>query len=324
MEINQFYYLFKQKKGALTVVLLLFLVVGAVLTVIQPFKYESKSELLIIKEMNAAVDPYTAAKSNEFLSNIFARVITSNSFFDEVKKSGAGIDFNYFPERADKKMKLWHETISAMAQGDSGIISVSVFHSDQNQAKLISDAINNVLITKNSLYHGEGDKVKIKVINEPVVSRWPVKPNLFLIFSLSLVFGFIFFVCYIILYPHRLDYDRMWQENHNIKNNAEAQPIKKNMLLESVLAPDENLEINNVSARGGSAFGGKNFSEAVNHNSAIPAAREVKSIEVSVQEQPKTASTPAIDESGNNELTYDDIVKRGNIGNIFGNQDLDE
>ena len=50
-------------------------------------------------------------------------------------------------------------------------------------------AINYNLITKNNYYHGLGDKVTLKVIDEPLVSNWPAKPNLPLNFGLAIVLG---------------------------------------------------------------------------------------------------------------------------------------
>jgi hypothetical protein len=242
-------------------------------------------------------------------------VIKTNSFYSEIAKSRSTIDFSYFPASADKKMKLWNKTVSAVAQGDTGIITVSVFHTDQNQAELISNAINNVLITKNNLYIGEGDRVKIKVLNDPIVSRWPVQPNLVFIFSMSLVFGFIFFVCYLMLYPLRMEYSRVRPENF-VRNGLNIQKENRDKLMESILAPEENIEIINSNVNN---YTKSNVEPPVREQSAAQPAPEIFT-----QEPDLKIPNQAHEETGERELSYEDIIKKGNIQNIFGNQDSDE
>jgi capsular polysaccharide biosynthesis protein len=283
MEINQFYLLFKQKKSIFAMVLLVFLVIGAILTVIQPFKYESKSDLLIVKETNIAVDPYTSAKANEYLSNILAKVVSTNSFFDEVARSGSDIDFSYFPARADKKMKLWRETVSATALNDSGIVSVSVFHTDQDQAMLIANAVNNILITKNNQYIGEGDRVKIKVLNEPIVSRWPVKPNVAMNMAISALLGLILAAAYLFLF--------LEPQNAYLKTN-------KNGRIESILLPMEN-----------------NF---ISRESEPAKPVMPKNLPFAAEPAPKPMAGAENISQTERELSYEEIIKRGDIRNIFG------
>jgi uncharacterized protein involved in exopolysaccharide biosynthesis len=153
-----------------------------------------------------------------------ASIVTSESFFYEALGSGYRIDQNYFSARPDKRLKEWGKTVSADAINDTGIISVNVFHKDKYQAAQIAEAVNYILKTKNGLYHGGGDKVSVKVIDPPIVSRFPVKPNIILNLSLAFALGLIFSLCYIYLLPEEKYDMRMlpkWRTLKKGNNNKE-------------------------------------------------------------------------------------------------------
>jgi len=67
----------------------------------------------------------------------------------------------------------------------TGVLNVSAYHPDAEQAKMLAGAAVNALSSKGWEYVG-GD-VTIKVVNEPIVTRFPVRPNV----VLNAVLGFI-------------------------------------------------------------------------------------------------------------------------------------
>lgn len=193
--------LLKQKRQTLFSIFLVFLLLGTIFTLSQDFKFGAKSQILVIQEGYGRVDPFAVSRSVEYLSDLFSRVVYSNSFFSLVLDSGLDIDRNYFGEDSTKQMKKWKKTVSAKSVENSGIINISIYHPDAYQAKQIALAVNSVLINKNQNYQGLGDSVKISVLDQPVISKYPVKPNLifnalFLI-GLSLFFGLV----YIYIFP---------------------------------------------------------------------------------------------------------------------------
>lgn len=189
-----------KKKMTIFFIVIIFLILALIVTVAQTFKYGSSSQVLIIQN-SVNPDPYSASKSNEYLSNILAKVIYSNSFFENVLSSGYAIDRGYFGQTIKNQMKIWAKTVSARALNDSGIIAIDVYHKDRAQADLIARAVIFTLQAKHGLYHGGGDSVAIKVIDEPITSNYPVKPNLILNFGLALALGFIFALVYVNLFP---------------------------------------------------------------------------------------------------------------------------
>jgi len=226
--------LIKQKRQTLFSIFLVFLVVGLLVLLTQDFKYSTKSKILVIQEGYGRVDPYAVSRSVEYLSDLFSRVIYSNSFFSFVMSSDFDIDKNYFGEDATKQMKKWKKTVSAKAIENSGIININVYHPDANQAKQIALAVNHALITQNQNYQGLGDSVKVSVLDQPVVSKYPVKPDLVLNFlfivGLSLLFGLV----YIYVFPEeKYSLNFFGKKKKNIErviNHTEINLSKNNVL----------------------------------------------------------------------------------------------
>lgn len=231
--------LIRQKRQTLFSIFLIFFVIGMLVVLTQDFKYGSKSKILVIQEGAGRVDPFAVSRSVEYLSGLFTRVIHSNSFFDSVMQSDFNINKDYFGQSSIKKMKLWRKTVSAKSSDDSGIININVYHKDNYQATQIALAVNHVLINKHQSFHGLGSSVKINVIDQPLTSSYPLKPNLvfsfLIIVALSLLFGLI----YIYLFPEK-KYDLNFFSSKKKKiNKALINQINNNL---------NNLEKNRIVA----------------------------------------------------------------------------
>lgn len=199
MEFNDFLQLIGKKRKTIYGVMALFLMLAVAVIAVQRFKYSSSSQLLVVQEYNGAVDAYTASKSSEHLSSVLASVVRSNSFFTKVMATGPSINSAYFGSSPESQIKEWGKTVSAQSINDSGIIAVNVYHPDRLEAEKIAGVVNYVLMTQHSAYDGAGESVKVRLIDQPVTSRIPVKPNIPLIIGSSLIFSFIFSLIYIYL-----------------------------------------------------------------------------------------------------------------------------
>ncbi|MEK7557601.1 MAG: Wzz/FepE/Etk N-terminal domain-containing protein [Patescibacteria group bacterium] len=233
MELFEFINILKNRKQTVLAIVLLTLLLVMVFTLIQPFKYGATLKVLVIQNFSANIDPYTASKSNEYLSNVLARVIYSNSFYNNILASGFNVDKNYFLGDVEKQMKKWAKTINAKVINDSGIINVNVYHSSRIQAKQIAKSISYILQTKHTLYHGGGNNVKVQIIDEPIVSRFPVKPNIILNLTLGLIIGLFLSFSYIYLFPEeRFDVIRLFEKSKKRKRSANNFLSVKNDLQE--------------------------------------------------------------------------------------------
>ncbi len=201
MEFHEFLNLIARKRKKVYGIIALFLIIAAGVIAVQRFKYSSKSQLLVVQEYSSPVDVYTASKSSEHLSSVLASVVTSNSFFTKVLATGPTINAEYFGDNGKDQMKQWSRTVTAKSINDSGIIAITVYHPNRAEAEKIAGAINYVLMTQHGAYDGANDAVKVRLIDQPVTSSFPVKPNIPLIAGLAVALGLVFSLIYIYLLP---------------------------------------------------------------------------------------------------------------------------
>lgn len=200
MDTKDFIKLFKRRKTTVISITLTFVIIGLVITLAQPLKYSSKSRLLILQP-NTTADAYTIARSNEYVGGLISEVIYSGSFLDSLKSSNAIFDRNYFNSNYKENVKKWGKTIFARSSGATGVIDIEVYHTNPEEAKRISLAVNNLIISGQSPYKFDPNATKINVIDEPVVSTFPVKPNIPVNLAISILFGFLAGCSYVYLFP---------------------------------------------------------------------------------------------------------------------------
>lgn len=238
MDIHQFLNLTGKKKQTLAALLLIFLAAAIIFSAVQPFKYNSNLKLLTIVSFKETVDPYTASRSNEYLSNLLARIVISGTFFEKIKDSGFNIDKNYFSGNEKKQMKKWGQTVKAKSIADTGMISIDVYHTDRAQAEEIAKAVAYTLQTTNSQYHGFGNSVEIKIIDEPLTSNYPVLPSVPLNLGLAVAFAIIFFLCYIYLFPEERYDIRLWpKKSTQAKASEDKSSFTPDLANDPVFAP---------------------------------------------------------------------------------------
>ena len=201
MTLSDFFRAIGKKKQTVILIMVIFILVSVLVTVIQPFKYGSSLKLLTVHSFKENTDPYIASKSNEYLSNLLAKIVSTNSFFAKIKESGFNIDKDYFRGNEKRQIRKWENTARAKSIGDTGIIALDVYHTDREQAEQIARAIAYTLQTDHVLYHGFGKNVSIKIIDKPITSTFPVKPNIILNLALAIVFSIVFSLSYVYLFP---------------------------------------------------------------------------------------------------------------------------
>lgn len=223
LKTTDFIDLYDRKKQTVFSIVFMMFIFSLLFTFVQPLKYSTESSMMMVQSFNAGVDPYTVSKSNEYLSNVLSNVVLSGKFYDDVMASGFDIDQSYFKADPKKRMKNWTQTVSAKAVSDTGIINIGVYHVDKHQSSQIARAINFVLQTKHSDYHGSGSNVTIKIIDQPITSTLIAKPNIPLNLGLGLVLGFILGLYYIYLFPEeRYDFKlflKKKKKNNNKKKD---------------------------------------------------------------------------------------------------------
>jgi len=253
MDTKDFLQLFKKRKTTVISITLIFVIIGLIITLLQPLKYSSKSRLLILQ--NTSSDAYTVSKSNEYVGGLISEVIYSGSFLDSLKASNSIFDRNYFNSSYKENVKKWGETVYAKSSGSTGVIDIEIYHTNPEEAKNISNAVNQLIISGQSPYKFNPDQTKISIIDEPVVSSFPVKPNIPLNLSLSLLFGFLAGCSYIYLFPKERVSEKLAKElfgnqepivKHHVHKTAPVfEPVASTPMYSQTVVP-ENLPIFSV------------------------------------------------------------------------------
>ena len=186
-------FLEKIKERWQTIFVVTILITGIVFSVsafLTP-QYGSKISILVIQSQpNDKVDAYSAAKSAEYLSDILAKVIYSDSFMQKILEAPSGAELN-LPSGAEDKKEYWRKKIDVKRINNTGIIEVTAFDRDRTNAEKIAEAISWAYGVKGNEYHGGGDRVRIEKIDGPITSTNPAKPNILLNTLLGIIIGLI-------------------------------------------------------------------------------------------------------------------------------------
>lgn len=216
MTFLQFLKLIKAKAATIFTFILVGLILATIFCFLSPLKYTSGARLLVV---SSAANLQDAAQPGDYVSSLLSKVAYSGDFFNQVAAANLGVDESYFGSTANQQLKLWAKTISVKSVAGTGIIEVAAFHPNQDQAGKIAAAVSQVLINKNGDYHGLGNSISIKMLDQPLNSTWPNQPNIFLVLILAGLLGALLGITYGYLLPPA-EYDlRLWprrQRNNKI------------------------------------------------------------------------------------------------------------
>jgi len=312
MEFQEFLKVVSNKKQTIVSVVLLFVALTAVLTFIQPFKYSSQTKILVVQTAPEGIDPYQVAKANEYVANTLSKVIISNSFFNEVLNTGFNINKNYFPTDPKKQLKEWKNTVSANSSNNSGLIDVVVFHRDKYQADQIIRGINAVIKEKHQYYHGSGDQVNVRVIDQPFSSSFPVKPNIPVNFATGIIMGLIFALTYIYLFPEKsynLSLYNKKRKKYEDEVDDDEQEIRK-MEVKEAISRLHNRSIESVMEP-------EHIKEDIQQNLDYQNQQRMRQEYYARKNSQRIAERKIPDKNETKKLSYEDIVGKGDMGNVF-------
>jgi len=155
-------------------------IVAAVgLSLIRPLEYRSSIRLLITQE-SVSADAYTASRSAERVADDLSGIVFTTAFFDQVLNAHFSIDEAQFPSadtKQAKRRKAWQEMITTSVERGTGLLSIDAYNRDPEQARQISQAIAFVL-TQQGWRYTSGGNISVRLVDEPLVSQYPVRPNL--------------------------------------------------------------------------------------------------------------------------------------------------
>jgi capsular polysaccharide biosynthesis protein len=179
-------------------IIALFGVLGAIFAIVLtlllpiPLEYRADTQVLIISESRYGVDAYTAAKSAERIGENLAQVVQTSDFYNKVFALGSiNLDqskYQNIPEH--KRRKLWQKNVSASVVFGTSVITFSAYHENPEQARNMSGALAQTMLTHARDYVG-GD-IQMRVVNQPVVTEYPVRPSMTMVALFGVLIGLLF------------------------------------------------------------------------------------------------------------------------------------
>lgn len=156
---------------------LLGLVLAMIISFVQPLRYSSTVRLLILQDLGSSVDAYTASRSEERIAEDLSTIIYTSTFFDQVFSSGFPLSKKNFPNNDIKRRKEWARTVDATVAHGTGLLTIAAYNTDVTQAEQMVRAISSVL-TQHVKEYTSGGNVEMRLVDAPLNSQWPVKPNI--------------------------------------------------------------------------------------------------------------------------------------------------
>lgn len=189
--------------GWLTILLsgIIGMALAVVLSFLRPLEYSSTTQILITQELGA-VDAYTASRSAERIADDLANIVYTSTFFDKVLASGYNVDSTYFSTDATKRRTEWQDAVNATVSRSSGLLSITAYHPDVTQAQELAQAVAYVLTTQGWTYTSGGN-ITVQVVDEPLNSRYPVRPNLLINGLSGLILGLLGATGYLLISSER-------------------------------------------------------------------------------------------------------------------------
>lgn len=180
MQHKRAVYALKKQWRLLLVVGIILAGVSGVVSALLPLEYRAEADVLVISKSRYGVDPYTIVKSAERVGENLAEIMTTDDFFEKVlEEAGTQIDASPFENVSDRvRRRRWSQSVQGEVVYGTSVLKIRTFHTDPGSAAALAAGVASTLSSRGWEYVG-GD-VDIRVVNNPAVSRYPVRPNIIL------------------------------------------------------------------------------------------------------------------------------------------------
>lgn len=147
------------------------------LAVFKTPEYSAEVDLLIVQQYTIN-DPFTATKSATAVRDNLADIIHTTSFYNQVRESGR-IELSALealPE--EEKREQWEKIVETESSASSPSLKIVGYDESQSQAEAIASGVAQTLVEHGKEYHSSPDTITLRVIDDPIVSNYPTRPNL--------------------------------------------------------------------------------------------------------------------------------------------------
>lgn len=159
------------------------------LSLFLPLEYRADTQLLIIARQQYGVDPFTVSKSAERVADTLSNTIETDAFFNQVLENSAigNLREEYDQMDARERREAWNKAIDGNSVFGTNLMNISAFDTDPERAQMLAAAVADTVVKNGSNF--VGTLVEVRIVNQPIATKFPVRPNLPLNFLLGFVIG---------------------------------------------------------------------------------------------------------------------------------------
>lgn len=191
---------FKLRWKAMVVIFIMIIGITVLITFLQPFEYKASARFLVVPVQEQSFDAFEAAKAAERFGETLSQIVYTSAFSEMVLSSDIDtFDHSRFSTNETAKRKEWTQKIQTQVARETGMITVDVFDENSTQAEGILQAISFFVTTQSEQYHGAGKNIRVEVVDSPLTSEKPVRPNVFLNIFISFVASIFASIAYVLL-----------------------------------------------------------------------------------------------------------------------------
>lgn len=160
----------------------------AAVTFVMPKQYSSTMRLLVVQANVAGLDPYTAVKSTEQIAGNVRELVYTSLVANRVLSETSGFVSSYFSEDEYNRRKEWQKAVEVGVVPGTGILAVSAYHPNREQARLLVEGVARQIIEQTPNF---GYNAQARIIDTPLPSRWFAKPDVLTNIVFGACIGFI-------------------------------------------------------------------------------------------------------------------------------------
>lgn len=184
---QDYWYKFRANNKTVIGFVLFAVILGAGLTFLQVREYRAESRVVLVQQLGAEVDVYSARRSIEATVDLILSLVYSDDFYNRFAAEDTQIR-NNFPQDREDRQRLFERNVKVVSEG-SGIIRIATFDRNRDLSLKQNRAALAVLEDTGRVYLGDSDSVNFRVIDEPALDDGIGRPNIWLNLLFSFLIG---------------------------------------------------------------------------------------------------------------------------------------
>ncbi len=214
----------KRKIGVLILSGIFLASISFLFLVVTQKNFRVQADYLVVQDKDGDQDYYSISKSVEYMSKIFSQAIYSDLFIEEAVKTGK-MSAEFLPFDKKRRLKEWSKIVKTDRNPEVGIISVTVYGDNKNDALRISEAIAEVFATKSYLFRGSGINMDVRKLSGPITDNNPTPEEILLVIVGGFIVGFMACLLWLLYFSNSFGLPKtkkINEDNEEIKEYLES------------------------------------------------------------------------------------------------------